>query len=72
MKRSFLAKTKASKSIGIYSVADIAALLNANTIQGDYVATECTVTTRLPFFKIQYSTWNESTLSWIFNLIENE
>ncbi len=42
MKRHFVAQTASSKyKIGIFSIEDVAALLNANKIQDDFVATEC-------------------------------
>lgn len=44
MKRYFVAQTTTSKYIGIHTTPDIAALLNANMIQEDYVVTECACT----------------------------
>jgi hypothetical protein len=44
MKRYFVAQTTTSKYVGIYTTQDIAALLNANRIQEDYVVTECACT----------------------------
>jgi len=44
MKRYFLAQTATSKYIGITTIEEIAALLNANKIREDYVAAERTST----------------------------
>jgi hypothetical protein len=41
MKRYYVAQAATSKRIGICSIEEIAALLNANKIQEDFVATEC-------------------------------